>query len=87
MFFTFILNVSQGTSLQKELKDDEKEITNLEDDLKKVQDDYQNMYDAMQYKCSKMEVLLFSELMLEKKPVPVHNVVVFWKKKTFFFQQ
>ncbi|XP_052058517.1 coiled-coil domain-containing protein 175-like isoform X4 [Mytilus californianus] len=46
---------NEGTSLQKELKEDEKEITNLEGNLTKAQDDYQNMFDAMQYKVARYE--------------------------------
>ncbi|XP_063427132.1 myosin-9-like isoform X1 [Mytilus trossulus] len=46
---------NEGTSLQKELKEDEKEITDLEGNLTKAQDDYQNMFDAMKYKVARYE--------------------------------
>ena len=42
--------------MQKELKEDEREITDLEGNLAKAQEDYQNMFDAMQYKVSRYEV-------------------------------
>jgi DNA gyrase/topoisomerase IV subunit A len=50
--------------LQKELKEDEREITDLEGTLSKAQEEYQNMFDAMKYKAAKYEVRRKNDLMM-----------------------
>jgi DNA gyrase/topoisomerase IV subunit A len=50
--------------LQKELKEDEREITDLEGTLSKAQEEYQNMFDAMKYKAAKYEVRRKNDLVV-----------------------
>lgn len=86
---------NEGTSLQKQLKEDEREITELEDKLTKAQNEYQNMFDALQYKAAKYEqeiaemerAIIERQKDIEERTPGFEDLEKFFEKRTNEYDQ